>query len=626
MKKALFRLSAILILAAMLAGMILPMTVVAEESEEVQTIQPPAIPERPVTDPEQSDAYEVILSPETDEANWWGKPYGAWMAGSNTLYYLSDMTYLVSSNTPNPGYPQGQPTTVNDAYGDPVGDAFVFGVADSEYAIEIENGIGMHPKNPGEQSSLGRIDSWTIYDISEYTETGAVDTFYALVGLTAVANSWGSRLNSAGVNVYIYGDKTGDGEHYELLAQSELVKGYEIGEFNVNVEGVELLLIDVILPEIATNHAYSAVGLGNACLFKADEDAVKPDYTGDCLCPDGYHVYGNNDWEVVSADYHRVTCDCGENTIYNVHVWNNGIVLEPEACLRPSVKVYTCLECGYQKTEELGEIQHGFGAWQKYSYSDHVRTCLCGDVVEYGLHHWDNGVITQEPTCAQTGIKTYTCSDCGEQKTEILAKKSHEWDNGVITQEPTCAQMGIKTYCCMGCSETRTEIVDMIAHEWDDGVFTIEPTCMQAGIKTYRCIDCREQRIEILAKVSHKWSVVWIIEDDEQHKHLCECGEVEYFDHAYTDENDRFCNDCGYQRTISDSGTTEEDDPDAPVTTGKDSLSLLEDELDEEMEEELRSIQSSCESVTGGSAISIALMGLSAGWFVMKKKKSDDED
>ena len=185
------------------------------------------------------------------------------------------------------------------------------------------------------------------------------------------------------------------------------------------------------------------------------------------------------------------------------------------------------------------------------------------------------------------GIKTYTCSDCGEQKAEILAKKSHEWDNGVITQEPTCAQMGIKTYTCS---------------------------------------DCGEQKTEILAKESHKWSVVWIIEGETQHKHLCECGEVEYFDHAYTDENDRFCNDCGYQRTISDSGTTEEDDPDAPVTTGKEILSLLEDELDEEMEEELRSIQSSCESVTGGSAISIALMGLSAGWFMMKKKKSDDED
>ena len=123
-------------------------------------------------------------------------------------------------------------------------------------------------------------DSWTIYDISEYTEDGA-DTFYTLVGLVAGSDNWGSRLTSAGVYVYIYGDKTGDGEHYELLAASELLKGYNLGEFNVNVEGVKLLLIDVILPETATSHGYSGVGFGNACLFTADADAEKPDYTGD---------------------------------------------------------------------------------------------------------------------------------------------------------------------------------------------------------------------------------------------------------------------------------------------------------------------------------------------------------
>ncbi len=251
------------------------------QSREVPLLEAPAIPTRPTSSPAQDDAYEVILPPETDEANWWGKPYGAWMAGSNTKYYLSDMTYLVASNTPNQSYAQGQPTTVNGPYGAPNTSMFFGAYIDKNdpgMSHEIENGISLHPKNPT-QPVIGRTDSWTIYDISDYTGEGA-DTFYALVGLVADTNDWGSRLSSAGVNVYIYGDK-GDGEGYKLLAQSELVKGYNIGEFNVNVEGVELLLIDVILPETATSHGYSAVGLGNACLFTADEDAEKPDYTGD---------------------------------------------------------------------------------------------------------------------------------------------------------------------------------------------------------------------------------------------------------------------------------------------------------------------------------------------------------
>ena len=247
------------------------------QSEEVPVITAPSIPTRPTTDPAQEDAYTEILPPEADEANWYGKPYGAWMAGSNDKFFLSDMTYLEASNTPNQTYASGQPTTVNYPYGEKAGTTFLFGAEGMEH--EIENGIGMHPKNP-KQAVIGRTDSWTIYDISAYTAAGA-DTFYAYVGLTSGSNDWGSRLSSAGVYVYIYGDKTGDGDHYELLAATDLIKGYVTGELNVNVEGVQLLMIDVILPETATSHGYSGVGFGNACLFTADADAEKPDYTGD---------------------------------------------------------------------------------------------------------------------------------------------------------------------------------------------------------------------------------------------------------------------------------------------------------------------------------------------------------
>lgn len=257
-----------------------------EQSEEVPFITAPSIPMRPTSSAQQSDAYEVILPPMVDDNNYYGKPYGAWMAGENDVYYLSDMTYLTSSNTPNQTYSSGQPTTVNYPYGTAPETTFLFGAEDMEH--EIEKGIGIHPKNP-KQPVIGRTDSWTIYDISALTAAGSAtpaDTFYTLIGLTAASNEWGSRLSPAGVFVYIYGDKTGDGEHYELLAESEMVKGYNLGEFNVNIEGVKLLLIDVILTEEATSHGYSAIGLGNACFFMADDAAEKPDYSGDVPAED----------------------------------------------------------------------------------------------------------------------------------------------------------------------------------------------------------------------------------------------------------------------------------------------------------------------------------------------------
>lgn len=37
-------------------------------------------------------------------------------------------------------------------------------------------------------------------------------------------------------------------------------------------------------------------------------------------------------------------------------------------------------------------------------------------------HSWDNGVVTVEPTADHEGVKTYTCSVCGETKTESIPR------------------------------------------------------------------------------------------------------------------------------------------------------------------------------------------------------------
>ena len=37
-------------------------------------------------------------------------------------------------------------------------------------------------------------------------------------------------------------------------------------------------------------------------------------------------------------------------------------------------------------------------------------------------HTWDEGVVTLEPTVDAEGVMTYTCSGCGEQKTETIDK------------------------------------------------------------------------------------------------------------------------------------------------------------------------------------------------------------
>lgn len=89
-----------------------------------------------------------------------------------------------------------------------------------------------------------------------------------------------------------------------------------------------------------------------------------------------------------------------------------------------------------------------------------------GSVTVECQHVWNSGVVTTEPTCTEPGVKTYTCTLCGETKTESIAATGHAWDNGVVTTEPTCTESGVKTYTCANCGETRNEAIPALGHNW----------------------------------------------------------------------------------------------------------------------------------------------------------------
>ena len=80
-------------------------------------------------------------------------------------------------------------------------------------------------------------------------------------------------------------------------------------------------------------------------------------------------------------------------------------------------------------------------------------------------HKWDAGVVTKEPTYTSTGTKKYTCTNCGETKTETIAKlvcTNHAWDAGVVTKKPTYTSAGTKEYTCVNCGTTKTSSIAML--------------------------------------------------------------------------------------------------------------------------------------------------------------------
>ena len=129
-------------------------------------------------------------------------------------------------------------------------------------------------------------------------------------------------------------------------------------------------------------------------------------------------------------------------------------------------------------------------------------------------HKWDAGVVTKEPTYTSTGTKKYTCTNCGETKTETIAKlvcTSHVWDSSKIVTAPTYKTEGTKKYTCTKCGETKTETIAKLVctkHAWDAGVVTKKPTYTSTGEKKYTCTNCGETKTETIAKLvctSHVW-------------------------------------------------------------------------------------------------------------------------
>ena len=49
-------------------------------------------------------------------------------------------------------------------------------------------------------------------------------------------------------------------------------------------------------------------------------------------------------------------------------------------------------------------------------------------------HAWDAGKVTKEPTCTANGIKTFTCTKCGDTKTETVLALNHNFVNDVCTR------------------------------------------------------------------------------------------------------------------------------------------------------------------------------------------------
>ena len=68
------------------------------------------------------------------------------------------------------------------------------------------------------------------------------------------------------------------------------------------------------------------------------------------------------------------------------------------------------------------------------------------EVVECnGEHDWNEGTVTKEPSCTETGVKHYTCDECGKEMEETLPTASHTATK-TDAKAPGCESTGTKAY------------------------------------------------------------------------------------------------------------------------------------------------------------------------------------
>ncbi len=91
--------------------------------------------------------------------------------------------------------------------------------------------------------------------------------------------------------------------------------------------------------------------------------------------------------------------------------------------------------------------------------------------------------VVTAPTCTEKGYTTHTCA-CGDSYVDTYTDAlGHAWDNGKVTKEPTETETGVKTFTCTRCGETKTETIPAtgfmdvtkmftdVSHSWaDDGI------------------------------------------------------------------------------------------------------------------------------------------------------------
>ena len=252
--------------------------------------------------------------------------------------------------------------------------------------------------------------------------------------------------------------------------------------------------------------------------------------------------------------------DCGKKILSGQtiaktenHSWDAGKVTTKATCTEEGEKTFTCSICGDKKTEKVSATGHQHteirnkkeATCKETGYSGDTWCKDCGKKILSGQaiaktedHSWNQGEITKEPTCKEKGEKTFTCSICGNTKTEKVSTTDHQHMEIRNQKNPTCKEAGYSgdTYCadCGVKISSGKTIAKTKNHNWDGGVITTEPTCTERGEKTFTCTICGNTDTKKVNATGHRYGAYKVVKEPTnkrkglKSKTCSVCGKIVY--------------------------------------------------------------------------------------------------
>ena len=235
--------------------------------------------------------------------------------------------------------------------------------------------------------------------------------------------------------------------------------------------------------------------------FKIKDNAKVGNTSVKLIFLDSYDsIYNENSFSATSGN---ITVNCKTHT-YTAYTKVND-----------STHKRTCTACGYEETSSHtwneGKVTKQPPC--KESGSKHFECTACKAVKDETLpktnnHSWGSYETKTNPTCTAQGLQTKKCKVCGIEEEQPIPAKGHSMGAWNKTKDPTCTQAGEEKRSCKekGCGHTETRAISPLGHSFTNPTVTKQPTCTESGEESGKCTICGQTTTQSIKPLGHKFS------------------------------------------------------------------------------------------------------------------------